>query len=475
MTSWKKSFDAVVVGSGPNGLSCAIVLAQAGLSVAVVEKSSRVGGGAKTEELTLPGFHHDVCSAVHPMGVASPFFRSLPLEDFGLKWIYSLVEAAHPLDGGRIVLLKRSVEETAKDLGKDRGAYSNIFSPLTKDNDLISEILLPPFHRPRSLFKFARFGLSAITSSQGFAKRFSGEEAQALWMGTAAHSAGSPAALGSSAPGLGLQVAGHGYGWPFPQGGSQSLSNALALFFKSKGGEIFNNVEVRKLDDLPEAKFIFFDLTPRQILKITENDLPANIKKSFGEFRYGPGVFKLDWALSTPIPWMNQECAKAATVHLGGTAEEIISWEENVSQGVIKGRPFVLLTQPSLFDSLRAPKGQHVAWGYCHVPSGSTQDLTDLVENQVERFAPGFKKTILARSRLSPQDLEKRNPNLIGGDISGGLVDLRQLFFRPRFALDPYAIDNKRFWICSSSTPPGPGVHGMCGYNAAMKALAKIL
>jgi len=469
----KARYDAIVVGSGPNGLACAIALAQAGLAVAVVEKAETLGGGARTEELTLPGFQHDVCSAVHPLALASPFFKKLPLHEYGLKWIYPDVQLAHPFDDGTVALLRQSVAETAQSLGQDRKSYKAFFGSLVSHfEDLMSEVLAPPVHIPKHPVLLAKFGLRALAPASLLAKtHFREEKTRALFLGTAAHSSASLTGFASSAVGLALQTAAHGAGWPIPEGGAKCITQAMTSYFKSLGGEIIINQSVQNIAELPESRLLFFDLTPRQILKIAGSSLPAGVVRSFKKYRYGPGVFKMDWALSSPIPWKNPDCLLAATVHLGGMPQEIINSEKSVNEGVVAQRPFVLLSQPTLFDPIRAPAGGHVAWAYCHVPHGSTIDMTEAIENQIERFAPGFKKTVLKRSSMFPRDLESRNPNLIGGDISGGLVNPKQLFFRPRIGVNPYSLDGKRLWICSSSTPPGPGVHGMCGYLAAQAAL----
>ncbi len=469
----KRHYDAIVIGAGPNGLSCAITLAQKGLRVLVVEKSEKLGGGAKTEELTLPGFFSDVCSAVHPLALASPFFKTLPLQEHGLRWIHSPAEIAHPLDDGSVLLLKKSVHETAAALGVDQGFYNRFYgSFISHFDEFMKEILGPIFHNPKYIGLLAKFGIHALSSADLFSRaHYRDEKNRALFIGIAAHSSAPLTSFASSAIGLALQIAGHGAGWPIPQGGAKNISRALASYLKSLGGEIITAYEVLTLDDLPSSDLIFFDQTPRQILKIAGFRLSDSVAKSFVKYRYGPGVFKMDWALSSPIPWKNSDCYQSATIHLGGSAQEIIESEKNVNQNILNARPFVLLSQPTLFDSTRAPSGSHIAWAYCHVPHGSDQDMTEIIENQVERFAPGFKKVILKRQSISPKDLENRNPNLVGGDIFGGLVNARQIFFRPRVTMNPYSLGDRQLWICSSSTPPGPGVHGMCGYHAAMAAL----
>jgi phytoene dehydrogenase-like protein len=465
--------DAIVIGSGPNGLACAIALALRGLLVTIYEASDRVGGALRSEALTLPGFTHDVFSACHPMAVASPFFNELPLHKYGLEWIYSPAETAHPLDGGRAVVLYRSVEKTAALLGKDEKAYKNFFEPLVKESkSLFKSIMGPTLKFPRHPFLLAKFGLNALLTAEKFAEtKFITEEARALFGGIAAHSAIPLTSPASAAPGLILNIAAHVCGWPIPKGGAQNFARALEAYFKSLGGKIILHKKILTLDELPSSKFVFFDLTPKQILKIAGQSLPHSIQKGFENYKYGPGVFKMDWALEGPIPWVASGCREAATVHLGGSLSEIVSAEEGLLKNRESEKPYVLLCQPSLFDGSRAPKGRHTVWAYCHVPNGSTKDMSTVMENQIERFAPGFKKLILKKSVLNTVSLEALNSNLIGGDISGGLISAKQLIFRPFPKLDPYSIDGKKFWICSSSTPPGPGVHGMCGYQAAIKAL----
>ncbi len=476
MSFKRTQYDAVIVGSGPNGLSAAIYLQLAGLSVLVLEKSKIPGGGMSTQELTLPGYAHDLFSAVHPFARASPFFKKLPLEPYGLHWIESPVQLAHPFEDGSATLLFRSLEETAARLGKDEKAYLKLFRPLVSNFEtLIQEILAPPLHFPKKWGAFARYGLSAIPSAQDLAeKRFETEEAKALFMGIAAHSSASLKGFASSAVGLALQTAAHASGWPVPQGGAQAIANALTLYFKSLGGELVTEFEVTHLDELPPSRLVFFDLTPRQMVKLQGLPLKASTRLAFESYQYGPGAFKMDWALQRPIPWMNESCTKSATVHLGGFAANMIDSEERSNHGQTSQRPFILLSQPSLFDETRAPTGKHTAWAYCHVPNGSRVNMSEVMEQEIERVAPGFKQAILARRVFSPAQLEFENPNLVGGDISGGLVSPKQLFFRPRMTLNPYALDGTKYWICSSSTPPGPGVHGMCGYHAAKAALSKL-
>ncbi len=471
MRSLKKHCDAVVVGSGPNGMACAIALRHAGLSVVVIEQASQTGGAAKTEELTLPGFYHDVYSAVHPFAAASPFFKSLPLENHGLKWVHSPAVLAHPFENGEVALLRRGVAETANDLDADSKSYVETFQPIVDNFDcLVDDMLKPIFHWPKHPLKLSRFGLQTLRSAQSFAFRtFQSEKARALYIGIAAHSPQRLNKRFSSAIGVSLQAAGHAVGWPIPKGGAGQLSEALVSYFISIGGEIETDFLVEGLDQLPSRSAVFFDLTPRQIDKITGVKLPRLKRAAFKKYPLGCGVFKMDWALNAPIPWKNPNCSLAATLHIGGSADEILESEFKAKNGEFVDRPYIILSQPTLFDPSRAPRGQHIAWGYCHVPNGSKTNMTEIVENQIERFAPGFRQTILKRNALLPRDLETRNPNLIGGDIFGG--DPEQIFFRPTVSINPYRLDDGRLWICSSSTPPGPAVHGMCGFNAARAAL----
>ena len=464
--------DAVVVGSGPNGLAAAIVLAQAGYSVLVQEAADSIGGGTRSAPLTLPGFTHDVCSAVHPLALASPFFQTLPLADHGLRWIEPPVPLAHPLDDGPPALLARSIEATGRTLGSDAARYRSLIEPFVTDwEQLIPELLAPP-HLPHRPLLLARFGLQALRSGQGLAMgHFQGDRARALFAGLGAHAAVPLTWRGSGAIGLVLAAAGHAVGWPIPAGGSQALANALASYFRSLGGTIVTSTPVRSLAELPSSSVVLLDLTPRQVLRIAGDQLPSAYHRSLERYRYGPGTYKVDWALTGPVPWKAPECALASTVHLGGSLEEIIRAEEAPWKGEHAERPFVLLTQPSLFDPTRAPPGQHTAWAYCHVPHGSTFDMTARIEAQVERFAPGFRDLILARSSMGPAALERHNANLVGGDIGGGANTLFRLLFGPALRRVPYSTPNQRLYLCSSSTPPGGGVHGMCGYHAARAVL----
>jgi phytoene dehydrogenase-like protein len=466
--------ESVVVGSGPNGLAAAIVLAQAGHGVHVLEGQDSVGGGCRSAELTLPGFVHDTCSTVHSLALASPFLRALPLAEHGLALAHPDAPLAHPLDDGSAVMLERSVDVTARGLGPDEGAYRRLLGPLVRDADALFDAVLAPPRAPRHPVVLARFGLSALRSAAGLARsRFEGERAAALFAGCAAHSLLSLRAPVSAAFGLVLMLGAHAVGWPVARGGSQHLADALAAYLRSLGGTVETRRHVDSLDELTGSTPILLDVTARRLLRMAGGRLPGRYARSLARYRYGPGVFKLDWALDEPIPWTAAEAARAGTVHLGGTLDEIVAAEEAVTRGNHSERPFVLLVQPSLFDPTRAPEGRHTAWAYCHVPNGSTRDMTTAIEAQVERFAPGFGDRILARSAMDTAEVERRNPNYVGGDIVGGLQDLRQLFTRPVPRPVPYSIPLPGVFLCSSSTPPGGGVHGMCGYWAARAALTR--
>jgi phytoene dehydrogenase-like protein len=464
--------EAIVVGSGPNGLAAAISLARAGVSVRVLEAADVVGGGMRTEELTLPGYAHDVCSAIHPLGVASPFFRTVPLTELGVEWIESPAALAHPFDGGTAALLERSVEETGATLGDDARRYARIFGPLARSCDEIVPDILAPLGIPSHPVAFARFGAGAGLPAATLARlSFRGERARGFFAGMSAHSLLPLSQPATAAFGLMLGMLGHAVGWPFPRGGSQRLADALAAHLRSLGGEIETGRRVESLAELGDAKAILLDVTPRQLVAMTGDTLPERYRHRMEKFRYGPGVFKVDWALDGPIPWTAQECSRAATVHLGGTLEEIAASEREPWRGSVSDRPYVLLAQQSLFDASRVPEGKQSAWAYCHVPNASTLDMTERIESQVERFAPGFRDRIVARSTLGPAQLEAHNANLVGGDVNGGAADLRQLFTRPVARRSPYTTPLPNVFICSASTPPGGGVHGMCGWHAARAAL----
>ena len=467
--------DAIVVGAGPNGLAAAIELARSGLSVRVLEAADTVGGGARSAELTLPGFVHDVCSAIHPLGIASPFFRTLPLTDHGLEWVEPPAALAHPFDDGAAALLERSPEAAVSALGDDDARWRRLFGPLIRDAEPLLEEVLAPLHVPAHPLTLGRFGLRALLPATTVARRsLRGVKARGLFAGLAAHSMLPLERPPSAAFGLMLGLLGHAVGWPFPRGGSQALSDALASYLRSLGGEIETGRRVESLTELGQARLVLLDVTPRGLLALAGAQLPARYRRQLERYRYGPGGFKLDWALEGPIPWRADECSRAATVHLGATLEEIAASEAAPAQGKIAERPYVLLAQQSLFDPTRAPAGRHTAWAYCHVPNGSPVDMTERIESQVERFAPGFRDRILARSARGPADLERSNPNCVGGDINGGLADLRQLLTRPVVRLSPYSTPLPGVFLCSASTPPGGGVHGMCGYHAARAALRSV-
>ena len=418
-------YDAIIIGSGPNGLAAAITLARAGLAVLVLEAEETLGGGLRSAELTLPGFVHDVCSAVHPLAIASPFFCTLPLAEYGLDWVHSTVPLAHPLDDGTAVVLERDVEATSMRLDNDRKAYSKLMAPLVRDWHQLRFDLLRPPHVPRYPISLARFGWRGLRSAFGMAKGcFRGVRAQALFGGLAAHSMLPLEQVPSAAFGLILGMTGHAVGWPVPRGGARNIAKALAAYFHALGGEIQTSVRVRSLDELPPVRAILCDLTPRQLLSVAGNRLSPGYRRQLEAYGYGFGVFKMDWAIDGPIPWRAAECFRAATVHLGGTLEEIAASERTCGRGEISKKPFVLLAQQSLFDGTRAPEGKHCVWAYCHVPNGSTFDMADRIEAQIERFAPGFIKRIIARSTMAPRELERHNANLVGGDINGGAASL---------------------------------------------------
>jgi phytoene dehydrogenase-like protein len=466
------TYDAVVVGSGPNGLAAAVELARNGKRVAVLEGKSTIGGGARSAEITLPGFVHDLGSAIHPLGYASPFFRSLPLEEYGLEWIHPDAPLAHPFDGGEAVVLERSLEATAAGLGDDAAAYRRLVGPGSADASRIAGYFVGKPGLIRHPLALASSGLRALGDAEGLARSaFEGERARGLFAGNAAHSFLPLDQPPSALFGLLLGTLGHAFGWPFPRGGSQSLADALASYLESMGGEIFTNTPVSTVDDVPRTRAVLFDVTPRQLHDIAGEHFTDDYNKALKRYRYGPGVFKVDFALDGPIPWEAEECLRAGTVHLGGTLEEISAGEAAVARGEHPERPFILLAQQSLFDRTRAPEGKHTVWAYCHVPNGSTFDMTERIEAQIERFAPGFRERILAKRTAGTAELERWNPNLVGGDINGGYMDLRQLFTRPMPRPNPYSTPARGLYICSSSTPPGGGVHGMSGYLAARVVL----
>ena len=463
---------AHIIGSGPNGLACAITLAQAGVAVTVYERGAQVGGACSSAEVTLPGFHHDLGASAFPMGAASPFFRSLPLEQFGLRWVAPEYALAHPLDDGSAVALTKTIGDMAGQLSReDSAAWKRVFGPSVKHwEKLVPEILGPVMHVPRHPFALARFGLRALLPATTFAHLFFRDaRAKALFAGCAAHSVMPLDAPLSAAVGIVLGAAGHAVNWPVVQGGSQGLSNALAAYLQSLGGKILLGHPVTSMDDLEPADASFFDTSTRTLERVAGSRLSAGFKHVLHAFQPGPGVFKVDWALSAPIPWRAEVCRRAGTIHVGGTLEEIARAEAEVFAGRHPARPFLLLVQPSVADPRRAPEGKHTAWGYCHVPNGSTLDQLEAIESQVERFAPGFRDVVLARRTQTTAQLEAWNPNLLGGDLSGGAMSARQMLFRP--GIREYGTSHPAIYLCSSSTPPGGGVHGMCGFHAASLAL----
>jgi phytoene dehydrogenase-like protein len=466
--------DAVVVGAGPNGLAAAITIAQTGRKVLVLEAAASIGGGCRSAELTLPGFVHDVCSAVHPFAVASPFFRTLPLASYGLEWIEPEAMLAHPFANGQAAIVYRSVEHTAAELGEDRDRYRQLYQPLIDDWSKLESTVLGPLRWPAHPIAAALFGLRALGAVEPLARRvFKTETARGLLAGTAAHSMLPLDRRPTAGIALVLTLLAHVVGWVIPRGGSQRIADALAAYLRSLGGEIETSTPVTTIDEIPAARAVLCDLSPAPLLRIAGHRLSALYKRALSRYRYGMGVFKMDWALDAPIPWRNAACSRAGTVHLGGTLSEIARSEREIWNGGATERPFVLIAQPTLFDPSRAPAGRHVGWAYCHVPHGSTVDMSTRIEQQIERYAPGFRDRILARSVMSPSDLERHNPNLVGGDIAAGVVDLWQLFRRPTWRT--YSTPVKGVYICSASTPPGIGVHGMCGYLAAKRALKDVL
>jgi phytoene dehydrogenase-like protein len=470
----KRDYDAIVVGSGPNGLAAAITMQQAGLSVLLIEGKETVGGGLRSAEVTLPGFVHDVCSAIHPMAIASSLFTKLPLEKHGLQFIQPTIAAAHPFDDGSAAALYTSIEKTAKSLGEDETSYIKLIRQVARDWPVIASDVLGPLRFPKHPLAMMRFGLKAITSAAYLSKRFHSKDAKGLWAGMASHSMLPLSNVTTSAIGLVLMASAHTSGWPIAKGGSQAIADALSSYFKSLGGIIQTNFYVHSLSELPSSHAVLFDVTPKQLLEIAGHKFSSLYTSQLKGYRYGVGVFKIDWALDGPIPFTAPECRQAGTVHLGNTWEDIAASEKLTSEGKHSEKPFVLLAQQSLFDASRAPVGKHTAWAYCHVPNGSDLDMTAQIEKQVERFAPGFRERIIGRHTMNSSQLEAYNPNYIGGDINGGMMDVRQLFTRPALRLSPYRTSAKGIYICSSSTPPGGGVHGMCGYHAARRALKDV-
>ena len=467
------AYDAVVVGSGPNGLAAAVALAQAGRSVLVREAAETIGGGTRSAELTLPGFVHDVCSTIHPLAAGSPFFRTLPLGDHGLELVQPPVPLAHPLDDGSAVVLARSVDETADGLGEDGEAYRRLVGAVADDWRRLEDAILGPVLRvPRHPVALGRFGISALRSAAGVAgSLFRGERARALFAGCSAHSMVPLERSPTAGFGLVLLALGHVAGWPVARGGSQAVADSLASYLRSLGGEIETGRPVESLSDLPATRAVLCDLTPRQLIRVAGDRLSPRYRRALERFRYGPGSFKVDFALDAPVPWQAAACSRTACLHVGGTFAEIAASERAPWDGRETERPFVLVAQQTVVDPSRAPEGKHTVWAYCHVPNGSRADMTEAIEAQIERFAPGFRERVLARHVMGPVDFERHNPNLVGGDINGGASDLAQVFGRPAFRAIPYSTPVPGLFLCSSSTPPGGGVHGMCGFLAAQAAL----
>jgi phytoene dehydrogenase-like protein len=470
----KTSYDVAIVGSGPNGLTAAAILSLAGLSVLVLERNAEIGGGCRTECLTRPGFAHDVCSAIHPMGIVSPIFRRLQLDGHGLQWVAAPLPLAHPFDDGQAAVLSRDLATTIASLGRDGRAWERMVRPFVDRHQAFFSDILRPVRVPRHPWLMAQFGLLGLRSCDALVRRFEGSRARALLAGNAAHSFLSLDQPGSASFGLVLAIAAHSVDWPCARGGSQSIAAALASRARSAACEIRTDRPVRSLADIPPARAVMFDLTPRQIVEIAPDAFSASYRRQLERFRYGAGVFKIDYALSGPIPWRVRECAAAATVHLGGSYEEIARSEGDVNRGRLPDAPFVLVAQQSQFDDTRAPAGCQTGWAYCHVPNGAGADMTDRIERQIERFAPGFRDTIVARHVMGPAALQLHNANMIGGDVGGGANTLNQFLFRPVPRWNPYATSNPSLFLCSSSTPPGGGVHGMCGYWAARTVLRRV-
>lgn len=464
-------FDVVVVGSGPNGLAAAICLQQAGLSVLVVEGKDTVGGGLRSAALTLPGFTHDVCAAIHPLAVSSPFLSTLPLDRHGLSFHYPPLAVAHPLTDGKAVLLGEPVEPLVRQFGVDGAAYKRLVAPWVRRWPELAPDVLAPLRMPQHPRMFATFGMQALWPAAWQARRFQTPEARALWAGMAAHGMLPLTHGGTSAIAMVLLATAHRYGWPVARGGSQAMANAMVNYFQLMGGKVETGRYVSDLRQLPSARAVLLDVTPRQVLQLAGDRLSALYRWQLRRYRYGMGVFKIDWALDAPTPFKEPACRDAATVHIGASYEEIAFSEQQAWRGKIAERPFVLFAQPSLFDDTRVPPGKHTAWAYCHVPHGATVDMTHVIEQQIERVAPGFRERILARHTFNASEMEAYNPNYIGGDINGGVINLSQLYTRPALRTSPYRTSARGLYICSSSTPPGGGVHGMCGYHAAQQVL----
>ncbi|MUP44317.1 NAD(P)/FAD-dependent oxidoreductase [Gramella sp. BOM4] len=471
-----KKYDAIIVGSGSNGLAAAAFLQQKGLKTAVFEQASIPGGATKTEEITLPGFKHDIGSAIHPLTYSSPFFKTLPLDKHGLTWIFPDIPFSHPFKDGSAYACFKDFKQTAAQLGIDEAAYIKLYGNFLEGWSSFEEDLLGPLSWPENPKKLLQFGMKAFPPAKWLVNHyFKDEKSRLLFYGAAAHSTLPMTSFASASFGLVLNILAHRHGWPFPKGGASKIISSLVSYYKSEGGELKLNQEVKNLDKLPTAKAYIFDLTPSQLLKIRNTDFSALYRKRLQNYNYGAGVFKIDWALDRPIPFTNELCRKSGTVHLGFSQEEIERSESDIHSNKINKHPYVLVAQHSIFDSTRAPENKHTAWAYCHVPNGSTADMTQVIENQLERAAPGFKDTILAKTTHNTVQLENFNPNLVGGDINGGKQDISQLFTRPVAKLNPYSTSNPNIFICSASTPPGGGVHGMSGYHAAKSAYEHIM
>jgi phytoene dehydrogenase-like protein len=472
LSSSLSNYDAFVIGSGPNGLAAAIALAQQGLKVKIFESKDSVGGGTRTLELREPGFKHDICSAVHPTAVSSPFFNTLPLSDYGLEWIHPDFPVAHPLEDGEAVIAEKSFENTLERLGADSKNYRKLFKEFVDSWQYLSKDLFGTLRIPNHPLAMMRFGWYGMFSSNLLSSSFFKlDRTKAYFAGLAAHSILPLENAFTASFGLVLGTTVHSVGWPIAKNGSHSITKALAGFFEFLGGEIELNTHIESLEEFPANKPILFDLTPQQITTIADSKIPDSLKERLLRYNYGPGAFKVDFALSEPVPWLNEECKKAGTLHLGGSMEELAYSEKDVWKGIHSEKPYVLVSQPSVFDETRAPKGKHVLWSYCHVPNGSTEDMEERIINQIERYAPGFRDIIISTSTMTAMDFEKYNPNYIGGDINGGAQNLKQLFGRPLIKWDPYKLPVDHLYICSSSTPPGGGVHGMSGFNAARSVL----
>lgn len=466
------NYEAIIIGSGSNGLAAAIYLQQKGIKTAVFEQASTPGGATRTQELTLPGFKHDVGSAILPMGYASPFLRTLPLTNFGLEWIFPEIPYSHPFDDGTALACYEDVEKTAAQLGEDEEAYLKLFKPIIENWKNLENDLLGPLGIPSHPIDFIKFGLKAIPSAQLLVDHyFKNEKTKVFFYGSAAHSTLPLTNIASASFGLVLTTMAHKYGWPFPKGGAQNFTNSLLAYYRSLGGELFLNNNITHLEELPAAKAYLFDVTPKQLLNIHGLDFTKIYRTRMADYKYGAGVFKVDWALSKPIPFTNEKCRRSGTVHIGFSKKEIEESEKHIHNKNMTDTPYVLVAQHTIFDDTRAPGDQHTAWAYCHVPNGSIKDFSQVIENQIERAAPGFKETILSRSKMNTVQFQEFDPNIIGGDINGGRQDITQLFTRPIASFSPYSTPDPRVYICSSSTPPGGGVHGMCGFNAAKKVI----